>query len=394
MKQIAYIGAWGADLQGVNNPQAGDGGVKVYAAEGDGDWARIGAVTPNVNAGGMCVVDGYLYATDERKDLGGVHGNGGGVCAYRIDRSTGGLTFINEVSSAGAYPCSVIADSKRRYAFAANHGNHSEVVTRSVKSADGTYTAKRFFDEGSIAMFPIQADGALGECVCLEALEGGSVLPFFQDTPHPHSVWLDPTEKFLLSGDKGGDRIRAWRVDYEGGKLERVWEQKTDDGSGPRHIAFLPTLSVLYCNSEQDNTVHAYGFDFNTGSMKHLGGATTVPGDYTPGTVGDMFDNNQTADIRIHKSGKYLYVSNRGHNSIACYVLDGEGLPRLAEIVPSGGEIPRAMNFDATGDTLYVVNQRSGAVVPFAVDEATGGLTRKAGVISVPNAVNIQFTEV
>jgi len=392
MKQVAYIGAWGADLQGVNNPADGDGGIKVYAGDTSG-WSRTGSVTPQVNAGGMCIVGNYLYATDERKDFGGVHGNGGGVCAYRIGEA-GMLTFLNEVSSAGAYPCHIATDSRRRYAFAANHGNHEEVVTKGVRTASGAYVARRVFDEGSVAMYPIGRDGSLGECVWLEVLEGGSVLPFFQDTPHPHSVCLDPTEQFLLSGDKGGDRICVWRVDYEKGSLQRVWEQRTEAGSGPRHLAFHPSLPVLYCNSEQDNTVHAYDFHFETGQMSHICGAATVPADYRPGTGGDMFDNNQTADMRVHKSGKFLYVSNRGHNSIAAYRIDSAGRLRLIEITPSGGEIPRAMNFDLPGDTLYVVNQRSGAVVPFGVDGETGRLARKTGPITVANAVNIQFTEV
>jgi 6-phosphogluconolactonase len=393
-KQIAYVGAWGADIQGNKNHDSGDGGIKTYTVSENGAMELIDKVTPQVNAGSMSVSsDGcFLYATDEQKDFGGVHGNGGGVYAYRIDRQTGKLTLLNEVSSAGAYPCYIIADSKRRYAFVSNHGNHEEVITKSVRTECGTYIAKRVFDEGSIAMFPLREDGSLGDCCDLKVLEGGSVLDWFQWTAHPHSVQLDPEENFLFVGDKGSDLIQVYRIDYERGRLEGVWEQQTQKGSGPRHIVFHPALPVLYCNSEQNNTVHAYRFDKETGRLEWLDSAFTVPAHYAPSHTGDTFDHNQTADIRIHKTGMFLYVSNRGHNSIVSFVLDNEGKMTLAGIVPSGGEIPRAMNFDITGNTLYVVNQRTGNIVKFSVDYQTAGIPIQTDYeIRLKNPVSLQF---
>jgi 6-phosphogluconolactonase len=393
VKQIAYIGAWGADIQGVNNSGEGDGGIKTYSFTENGLMELIDETTPQVNAGSMSVsADGcFLYAANERKDLGDVHGNGGGVCAYSIDRLTGKLKFLNEVSSAGAYPCYIAVDRKRIYAFVSNHGNHEEVITKSVRTERGTYTAKKVFDEGSIAMFPLREDGILGECCDLAILEGSSVLDWFQWTAHPHSVQFDSEQKFLFSGDKGSDLIRVYRIDYERGRLEGVWEERTEKGSGPRHIVFHPVLPVLYCNSEQDNTVHAYSFDRETGRMEWLDMAVTVPENYTPSNTGDTFDHNQTADIRIHKSGTFLYVSNRGHNSIAAFSLDNEGAMTPVTIVPSGGEIPRAMNFDITGNALYAVNQRTGNIVKFIVDDHTGIPCQAGYEIRLPNPVSLQF---
>jgi 6-phosphogluconolactonase len=394
VKQIAYIGAWGADIQGVNNPGEGNGGIKAYAVTENGTMELIDKTTPQVNAGSMSIsADGcFLYATDERKDFGGVHGNGGGVCAYSIDRRTGKLAFLNEVSSAGAYPCYLVVDSKRRYVFVSNHGNHEEAITKSLRTEQGTYITKRVFDEGSIGMFPIHEDGSLGECCDLKVLEGSSVVEWFQWTAHPHSVQIDPEEKFLFVGDKGSDLIRVYRIDYERGRLERVWEQQAQKGSGPRHIVFHPALPVLYCNSEQNNTVHAYRFENETGKMEHLDSAFTVPADYAPSHTGDTFDHNQTADIRIHKSGMFLYVSNRGHNSIVSFVLDTQGKMTLTGIVPSGGEIPRAMNFDTTGDALYVANQRTGNIVKFSVDYQTAGIPNQTDYeIQIQNPVSLQF---
>jgi 6-phosphogluconolactonase len=125
--------------------------------------------------------------------------------------------------------------------------------------------------------------------------------------------------------------------------------------------------------------------------MEWLDTAVTVPENYKSSTTGDTFDHNQTADIRIHKSGMFLYVSNRGHNSIAVFSLDNQGMMTPVTIVPSGGEIPRAMNFDATGDALYAVNQRTGNIVKFIIDNDTG-IPRQAGYeITLPNPVSLQF---
>jgi 6-phosphogluconolactonase len=125
--------------------------------------------------------------------------------------------------------------------------------------------------------------------------------------------------------------------------------------------------------------------------MDTLDSAGTVPHNYLPSDTGDIFDHNQTADIRVHKSGRFLYVSNRGHNSIAAYRLDNEGKMTLAGIVPSGGEIPRAMNFDTSGNALYVANQRSGNIVKFMINENTGIPDLAGYVLRVKNPVSIQF---
>ncbi|HFK6199154.1 lactonase family protein [Listeria monocytogenes] len=392
-QELIFVGAWGADIQGVNNPESGEGGIKVYLKNSGSAVTFNSKTTPEINVGSMSVTkDGRnIYATDERKDLGGIHGNGGGIVAYEVT-DDGQLIFLNEVSSAGAYPCYITSDTKRRYVFTANHGNHEEVITKSVKTADGTFIAKRFFDEGSIAMFPILPDGQIGECCELIALEGESVLPLFQWTSHPHSVVLDPSEKYLLCGDKGCDLIRVFEIDYVNGKLISVWTLETEKGSGPRHIVFHPTLPVFYCNSEQNNTIHAYSFDNKDGSIHHLDRAVTVADNYqAKDDPSDIFAHNQTADIKTHKSGKYLYVSNRGDDSIAIYQIDQVGKIELIEIMSSGGEIPRAINFDSSGDNLYVVNQRTGNIAVFKIDEETGKIVDTGEGFEINNPVAIQF---
>lgn len=394
MKQIAYVGAWGADIQGQTKPKDGNGGVAAFEITQDNKSIFINQDAFHVNAGGLCVsADGkYVYTTDERKDLGGYHGNGGGVCAFKV-KENGAVEYINEVSSAGAYPAYCTVDSKNRYVFAVNHGNHEEVVTRSVRSEDGTFSAQRVYDEGSLGMFPIRKDGSIMSCCELITFQGRSVLEWYQWTSHPHSVMLDPTEKYLLVGDKGCDIIRVYEVDYERGRLKEVYSALTPAGSGARHLAFHPVLPILYCNGEQDNSVMVYGFETSNGQLRLLQHIPTLPETYvSKDDPLDPFARSQTADIRVHKSGKYLYVTNRGDDSIACYKVDKVGLLTLMEIIPCGGKIPRAMNIDMSGDVLYVVNQRTGNIAQFFIDLDTGKLIKTGHDILVSNPVNIQFS--
>lgn len=394
----AYIGTWGQDLQGGNEQgqQAAEGGIKTFRIKEDRTFDFIANVSPEVNAGIIHVSSDrrFLYATNERKDLNGQYGNGGGVCAYRINQEDGNLDFINEVSSVGAYPCYIIADHKNRYAFVSNHGNHDDVVTKVERNSKGEFEAVRVYDDGSIAMFPIHPDGSLGKCCDIKVLSGSSALERFQWSPHPHSVWIDPTNSFLISGDKGSDKIRVYRIDYENGKLNEVSVFDVLPGTGPRHIAFHPNLNIMYVNSEINSTVNAFEFDFNTGEMTLIDTIRTIPDSYVPSDLLDPFANNQTADLRVHHSGKYLYVSNRGHNSIASFKIDEGGKLQLIEYTSSIGQIPRAINFDLKGDHLYAVNQRTGNIVQYLVNENTGELSPTGYELSLSNPVCLQFVEI
>lgn len=393
-KKIAYIGTWGSDIHGGDiGKEVSEGGIKTFLVDDNNHLELVANVSPNVNAGIICISPDkqYLYATDERKDLNGIHGNGGGVCAYKINQSDGTLEFLNEVSSAGAYPCYITIDESQKFLYVCNHANHEDVVTRSYLTQNGSYKAVRTFDEGSIAMFPIREDGRVGECCDLKVLTGSSIKDWFQWTPHPHSVKVDPSNNFLLSCDKGSDKIYVYRIDYENGRLIEVHCETAHSGSGPRHIAFHPTWPILYINGELDSTVHSYKFDFDSGKLQHLDVAKTIPIPYTPPDPNDLFAENATADIRVHKSGKYLYVSNRGHNSIAVFALDEFGKISPQERVSSNGEVPRAINFDLSGNILYAVNQRSGNITQYSVDENTGRLTDTGYELQVRNPVCMEF---
>jgi 6-phosphogluconolactonase len=396
-KRYAYIGTWGKDIQGnEKEQQSSEGGIKVFRVNDDGAFEFLAGISPEVNAGIMHISpdNKYLYATDERKDKNGQYGNGGAVCAYRINQDDGTLEFINEVSSVGAYPCYIVTDRRNRYAFVSNHGNHDDVVTKVVSDSNGGFKTVRVYDDGSIAMFPIRQDGSLGECCDLKVLEGGSVRERFQWSPHPHSVWLDPTETFLISGDKGSDKILIYHIDYEDGKLHESFVYRTKSGSGPRHIVFHPHLPVMYVNSEIDSTINAFLFNFENGSIKLIDTVKTIPDPYIPPDPLDHFAENATADIRVHYSGKFLYVSNRGHNSIASYKIDENGRLEFIEFTSTNGKVPRAINFDPSGNKLYAVNQRTGNIVQYVVCETTGKLRPTGYEFVLSNPVCLQFADI
>ena len=394
MKQIALIGSWGADIQGVNKPGAGEGGVASFRMdERDGRLQLINRAAPTVNAGGLCITSDYrfAYSTDERKDIDGHHGSGGGICAYRIE-DDGSMTFLNAVSSAGAYPCYCTVDSKSRFVFAVNHGNHEEVVSRSVQYPDGSFGCERVYDEGSIGLFPIRQDGSLGPCCELVGFRGHGVKEWFQWTSHPHSVLLDPTERFVLVGDKGCDLIRVFAIDYENAKLNPLAPGRVPDETGARHLAFHPSLPVLYCNGEQNNTVNVFSYVPDTMALTLLQTINTLPADYVARVdPADPFAFSQTADMRVKPDGKALYVSNRGDDSIACFSIGPDGTLSMLECVPCGGTIPRAINLDKTGTLLYSVNQRSGTVAVFHIDHDSGKLSAAGVSLSVNNPASIQF---
>jgi 6-phosphogluconolactonase len=311
-------------------------------------------------------------------------GNGGGVAAFKIDRLTGAVTFINEVPSGGAYPNYIVTDKQNRYAFVGHHGHHEDVVTKSVLTERGTYIGQRFFDEASVAMYPIREDGSIGECCDLKILTGSSINYRGQWTAHSHSVRLDPSDRYLLTCDKGSDFMKVYRIDYENGRLTEVCTLKTEIGMQPRHMVFHPALPILYVCAEAHGYVCAYTFDNETGQLEFFDREPTVP-PYFTGIV-------KPADIKIHHSGRFLYVSNRVYNTIGCLHVDDEGRMKLFDNIPCGGANPRGMNFDLSGDVLYVVNV-SGNIVPFNVSLETGGLHHTGYQLVEKTPTYIHFLE-
>lgn len=281
-------------------------------------------------------------------------GTPGGLSAFAIDRSTHALTLLNSVRSVGRGPSHVSIDRSDRYVLNANYGG------------------------GYVEIHALADDGSLGERTAFVQLTGSSVHPQRQTKAYAHWFGVDPTNRFALIADLGTDRIMIYRFDASKGTLEPNDPPfvKVRAGSGPRHLAFHPNGRWLYAVQELSNEVIAYAWDPDHGVPSELQTVSTLPADYQ-GT-------NTAAEIAVHNNGRFLYVSNRGHDSLAVYAIDSEtGKLQLIEHVSSRGKTPRYFSFDPTNRWLIVTNQEGHSAVVFGVDADSGKLTAHGEPIEI-----------
>jgi len=307
----------------------------------------------------------FLYAVNEVGNYKGP--NSGGVSAFSIDRSkdgraTGKLTFLNEVASRGADPCYITVDKTGKYVLVAN------------------YTG------GSVAVFPILADGKLGEPSAFVQHTGKGTNPERQEGPHAHSIDLSPDNRLAMVDDLGLDELLVYKFDTAKGSLTPNDPPFTriDAGSGPRHFSIRPDGKFAYVISEMGHTVTVFSNDAAKGKLTVLQTITTLPKDFA--------GRNDDAEIEVHPSGKFLYASNRGDDSIAIYAIDeSKGTLTQVGIVPTGGKEPRSFEIDPTGKLLFAENQKSDNIVVFKIDAKTGQLTPTGKVLEVGSPVCLKF---
>jgi 6-phosphogluconolactonase len=302
----------------------------------------------------------YLYAANEVGDFDGK--SSGAISAFAIDLATGGLTLLNQQASHGAAPCHLCVDQTGQYVLAANYGGGSAVV------------------------LPVQADGRLSEASDVIQHHGSSVNPRRQGEAHAHSINLDPANQRAYVADLGLDKIMIYRLDLAQGKLSPnnpPWAQ-VKAGAGPRHFAFHPNGRYAYVINELDSTITAFAYDEAHGSLTDLQTLSTLPDDFS-GT-------SHCADVHVHPSGKFVYGSNRGHDSIAIFTVD----QATGKLNPAGhestqGKVPRNFAIDPTGAYLLAANQNSDNIVIFKIDQDTGRLTPTGQTAMVPTPVCIKL---
>ena len=300
----------------------------------------------------------FLYAIGE---TGGK--KGGAVASFSIDEKTGALTKLSESNSGGAGPCYVTADKSGKVVLVANYSG------------------------GSIASLPVSADGKLSEPATFVQHTGSSVNKGRQGEPHAHSINVSPDNKFALAADLGLDKILVYRLDAENGTMKANDPAfgELPPGSGPRHLAFHPSAKYVYVCGEMTSTVHAYAWDGEKGSLALLQSLSTLP---------EPVKGNSTAECQVHPSGKFVYVSNRGHNSIAVFKVDeATGKLTAAGHCPTGGKTPRNFCVDPSGQILIAANQDSNNVVVFKIDAATGMPKATGHEVSVPKPVCVKFLQ-
>jgi 6-phosphogluconolactonase len=301
----------------------------------------------------------FLYAAGELSNFEGKPG--GAVSAFSLDGKSGKLELLNQQSSRGAGPCHLVVDPSGRNVLVANYGG------------------------GSVAVLPIEPNGRLQPASSFVQHEGKSVNPRRQEAPHAHSINLDPAGKFAVVADLGLDQVLVYRFDPEQGRLTANDPPHTAvaAGAGPRHFAFHPSGRFAYVINEMQSSVTAFDYDAKQGRLIQSQTVSTLPAAH---------QGNSTAEVQVHPSGKFLYGSNRGHNSLAIFGIDqGTGRLTPAGHQETGGNTPRNFGVEPTGSFVLAANQASDSVVVFRVDQQTGKLTPTGHSIEVPTPVCVKF---
>ena len=338
-------------------------GIYVYRFDAATGSMEHLSTTPGVENPAFLAIDPggrYLYsvaATDAESNV-----ETGSVHAFAIDQTTGELSALNHQSSKGAGTCHITVDHTGRYVLAANYWS------------------------GSVAMLPIQGNGSLGEAVSVVQHEGSGPDPERQEGPHAHSITVDPSNRYAFAADLGLDKMMVYKLDTDRGSMapnDKPWVS-TAPGAGPRHFDFHPNRRHAYVINELDSTLTAFRYNESIGTLSEVQSISTIPEDFT--------DINYCADVHVHPSGKFVYGSNRGHDSIVmCAVDKATGALTYLGCELTQGETPRNFAIDPTGAYLLAANQDSDSIVTFLIDQETGMLEPTGTAVDVPTPVCLKL---
>jgi 6-phosphogluconolactonase len=302
----------------------------------------------------------FLYAVAEIDNFGGKPA--GAVAAYGIEAKSGKLTLLNQQPSGGTGPCHVCVDKTGKCLLVANYGS------------------------GSVAALPIQADGRLGEAGSVIQHHGSSINPQRQAGPHAHYIAPDAADRFAFACDLGLDKVLVYKL--EAGKALLVPNEPASisisPGSGPRHLAFHPNGRFVYLVSEMGSSVTAMNYNPLRGELGHVQTVSALPEGFN--------EHNSGAEIQMHPSGKFVYASNRGHNSIGVFRVEPEsGKLTLVHHESTQGKTPRFFGIEPNGDWLLAANQDSHNIVVFRIQPESGRLTPEGKPLEIGSPVCIVF---
>ncbi len=350
----AYVGSFTSAER-----DASGSGINVYRVD------RTSGRLDHIQVVGDLVNPSFLAMDRRGQFLYSAHGDEDYATAFAIDAATGRLTRLNRSATGGTNGVHLAVDATNRYLVVSNYAS------------------------GSMALLPIESDGSLGPRSDLVGLPGEpGPHPVQQTSSHPHHNPFDPAGRFFIVADKGLDKVFVMRVDADSGKL--AWADTPSiasaPGAGPRHAAFHPTQPYAYVLNELDSTLATYAYDTSNGSLAERQVVSTLPSDFT--------GQNTTAEIEVDRAGRFVYCSNRGHNSIAAFAIaPTDGTLSALSFTPSGGERPRFFGLDPAGTFLYACNERSHNIVAFRVNRETGALTRIDQVAETGSPVTMVFRE-
>lgn len=356
-KFLVYVGTYTR-----NNSK----GIYVYqfdAATGDLKEMGLAAEVDNPSFVNLHPNGKFLYAVSESSPTAAKRD--GFVTAYSIDTKSGKLTKLNDVLSGGGGPCHLVVDKTGKTLLVANYGT------------------------GSVASFPINADGSLKPAASVDQHKGSSADKSRQAGPHAHSVNLSNDNRFLVVGDLGLDEVMVYKLNAAAGTITPNDPPftKVASGSGPRHFNFHPNGKLGYVINEMALTVTAFNWDAKLGTLKEIQTISTLP-------EGADRKGASTAEVLVHPSGKWLYGSNRGHDTIAQFNIAADGKLTAVGHTSTQGKVPRNFRIDPTGNYLFAANQNSDNIVLFRIDQSTGKLTPMGKQVTVGAPVSIRFLAV
>jgi 6-phosphogluconolactonase len=349
---IVYVGTY-----------TGHGSQGIYAYrfdEGTGKLSAIGLAAETASPSFLVLSNNkhFLYAVNELENYQGKPS--GGVSAFAIQPSGEKLTFLNELPSRGEDPAHLALDRTGKYLLVAN------------------YTS------GNVAVFPVLKDGSLGDATAFVQHHGSGVNRERQEGPHAHEIVMSPDNRFALITDLGLDEIFSYPFNAAKGTLGEPHITKSHPGAGPRHMVFSKDGRFLYVIHELQSTIVVYSYQRADGGLKELQTLSALPADFK--------GKSTAAEITLSPSGKFLYASNRGSDSIAVFSVDSmKGTLKSVEFDPTMGKTPRDFVIDPSGRFLLVANQDSGNVVVYRINAASGRLTPTGNQIEVSSPVCLQF---
>lgn len=327
--------------------------------EGHASSARVAAETVNPSFLAVDPAEDFLYAVNEISNYESQ--KTGAVSSFSIDHTNGRLAFLNQVSSRGTDPCYITLDVTGKCVLVAN------------------YTS------GTVAVFRRRRDGMLAEPTAVVQHTGRGPNRERQEGPHAHQIMPSRDDRFTIAVDLGLDKLLVYRFDSATGTLKANDPpfSTVEPGSGPRHLAFRSDGRFAYVLAEMGSTITAFAFDSSSGVLRKLQSVSTLPAGFK--------EPNAAAEIVVHPSGKFLYASNRGDNSIVVFAIGSDGKLTFLERCPTQGKTPRGFAIDPTGAFLLAANQDSDNVVLFSIDRVNGRLKPTGTIVGVPSPVAMQF---
>jgi 6-phosphogluconolactonase len=353
-KERVYLGTY------TNKGSEGIYVAEFDAATGQLGEAKLAVKTSNPSFLALHPNRRYLYAVNEDNTFAGKPG--GGVSAFAIDAQTGLLTLINTQRSMGPSPCHLSVTRAGRVLCVANYGN------------------------GQVVGLPIKDDGSLEPPTGAIRIEGKGPNKDRQEGPHAHSITVSPDDQYAAFADLGVDLVALLKLGERGTlQLSPGGMIHVPPGGGPRHLAFHPQQGFAYVNNELTSTVSVLKYDAKHGTLDIIETVSTLPKDF--------HGQSGTAEIQVHPNGKFLYVSNRGHDSVAVFRIQANGTLQPLDHVPTGGKTPRNFCIHPSGKYLLAANQDSNNVVVFRIDPAQGIPKPTGQSIHVTTPVCVRFAK-